>query len=439
MKARKLFLSVFALSAAVVTFTASTYAWFRIGSTAYVNNLEFKVISGLGFKVSIDGTNSAFFTETLESKQIAAAILHKYNPDKYVIYKNKLFLKTEVTVDGVEKYNYRLLELDEMSKIILDEIKLDLATTMKVEGDSIKGDCWTLYNEYGEEIEDKSKYLEFDIYFKTESDLSSSDKHFGVYLSDDATYNPYGSNRTDSEGRPYSEPMPFKTKLESTPQQVKLLNSLSYLDSNYTVQKLEAKDKINVNIANAIRIAKKDNGQITVSPKNSRAGELEFDLDNNNSVNLDKDYVLPTTDDREIMEAGTDTSAKIYEIAGEDNLGSYATDYSGDDDELNRLYNSNYSAMWTYYESLGAKTDDVNPLSYDKLAAILDDGSGNGDIITKLTENQKITRLDSGLRAHKVTFRFWLEGYDADYFAGVSGLKTIKCNLAFKSDSKDNN
>ena len=89
MKARKLFLSVFALSAAVVTFTASTYAWFRIGSTAYVNNLEFKVISGLGFKVSIDGTNSAFFTETLESKQIAAAILHKYNPDKYVIYKNK--------------------------------------------------------------------------------------------------------------------------------------------------------------------------------------------------------------------------------------------------------------------------------------------------------------------------------------------------------------
>lgn len=439
MKARKLFLSVFALSAAAVTFTATTYAWFRIGSSAYVNNLEFKVISGLGFKVAIDGTNSAFFTETLESKQITSAILHKYNPDKYIIYKNRLFLKTTVTVDGVEKYNFRELDYEEMNRIILDEIKLDLATTMKVEEDgSIKGDCWTLYNEFGEEIEDNSKYLEFDLYFKTESDLSSSDKHFGIYVSDDEKYNPYGNNRVDANGKPFEEDMPFKTNITSSVQKVKLVNSLSYLDSNYEEQKLEAKDKINVNIANAIRFAKKDNGQITVSPKNSRAGDLEFDLDDNNSFTVDKDYVIPTIDDREVQTEGIDTSAKIYEIAGADNLGSYATNYSGEDDELNRLYNSNYSAMWTYYNSLGAKSDDVEPLNYDKLMEMMDDGSGKGDIITKLTENQKVAKLDSGLRAHKVTFRFWLEGYDADYFMGVSGLQGFKCNLAFKSDSKDN-
>ena len=98
----------------------------------------------------------------------------------------------------------------------------------------------------------------------------------------------------------------------------------------------------------------------------------------------------------------------------------------------NRLYNSNYNAMWTYYQSLGAGSDDVKLLNYVKLKELYDDGI----IYNTLADTQKVTKLDSGLKAHKVTFRFWLEGYDADYFAGVSGLETMKCNLSFKVNSR---
>ena len=88
--------------------------------------------------------------------------------------------------------------------------------------------------------------------------------------------------------------------------------------------------------------------------------------------------------------------------------------------------------MWTYYESLGAKSDDVNPLDYDKLMKLYEEGI----IYNELSDEYKLTRLDSGLRAHRITFRIWLEGYDADYIAGISGLDTLKCNLSFKVNSK---
>ena len=95
--------------------------------------------------------------------------------------------------------------------------------------------------------------------------------------------------------------------------------------------------------------------------------------------------------------------------------------------------------MWTYYESLGAKSDDVNPLNYEDLMELYNgdsEGKKEKKIYNSLSDEYKLTRLDSGLRAHKITFRIWLEGYDADYFAGVSGLDNIKCNLSFKVNSK---
>ena len=106
MKARKLFLGAFAVGAVALTLTTTTYAWFRIGSNAYINNLEFKVISGLGFKVAVDGTNSAFFTDTLTSGQMASAILHKHDPQKYIIYKDQLFEKTKI---NDTQYKYKLI------------------------------------------------------------------------------------------------------------------------------------------------------------------------------------------------------------------------------------------------------------------------------------------------------------------------------------------
>ena len=225
------------------------------------------------------------------------------------------------------------------------------------------------------------------------------------------------------------------TKIISNSQEVKLYNTLSYLTPNYEKVNLGAKDTVNVNISNAIRFSKKDNGEITVTRKpDSDSGKdpkkLDYELDDEKSFTTSN--VLDIADDRVVMYEGTDTQARIYEIANEGNLGSYATTYNGDDQELNRLYNSDYNAMWTYYQSLGAGSDDVKPLNYEALKSLYDDGI----IYNTLADTQKVTKLDSGLKAHKVTFRFWLEGYDADYFAGVSGLESMKCNLSFKVNSR---
>lgn len=433
MKARKLFLGAFAVGAVALTLTTTTYAWFRIGSNAYINNLEFKVISGLGFKVAVDGTNSAFFTDTLTSGQMASAILHKHDPQKYIIYKDQLFEKTKI---NDTQYKYKLIEDAEKNQLIKELIKLDLATTMKVnEDDTITCDGFSLYNEYGDPITDNSKYLEFDLYFKTDSDESTDNQHFGIYLSDDTTYNPYGDSKKEEDGvTSYSEEM-NPTKIISNSQKVKLYNTLSYLTPDYEEVNLKAKDKVDVNISNAIRFSKKDNGEITVTRKpESGSGKdpkkMDYTLDNDNSFTTSD--MLDIADNRPVMYEEVDTQARIYEIANEDNLGSYATTYNGDDQELNRLYNSDYNAMWTYYQSLGAGSNDVKLLNYDKLKELYDDGI----IYNTLADTQKVTKLDSGLKAHKVTFRFWLEGYDADYFAGVSGLETMKCNLSFKVNSR---
>lgn len=435
MRLRKVLLSAFAVCAVAVTATTTTYAWFRIGSNAYVNNLDFKVISGLGFKVAVDGTNSAFFTDTLTGSQMTSAILQKYNPDKYVIYKNQLFEKTQISDTET---NYRLLDDDEKFELVKESIKLDLATTMKVDGNNIDCDGFTLYNEYGDLITDNTKYLEFDLYFKTDSDLSSDNQHFGIYLTDDTTYNPYGDSKKEADGETnYTESME-PTAIKSKLQDVKLINTMSYLNKDNEVVNLKAKDKIKVNIANAVRISKKDNGIITVTPKPTSEGakdpaKLDYELDDNKSFTIPSSAILDSANLKEAtIDDSTDPQARIYEISNEDNLGSYATTYDGDDDNLKRLYDSNYNAMWTYYNSLGAGSDDVNPLDYEALKAYYD-----SDIIRNtLSDQHKIVRLDSGLKAHRVTFRFWLEGYDADYFVGVSGIESLKCNLSFKVNSK---
>ena len=450
MKTRKLILSIFACGAVALTFSTTTYAWFRIGSSGYVNNLDFKVISGLGFKIAADGSDSSYYSDNLDSKLIKSAIVRGYNPDKYVFYKNSLYEYTpsyeNKSIDGeIQKVlveeKFRLISEEEMDTIIKN-IKLDLATTMVNSKDdngnpAIKSDGFTLYNEYGDEITDHSKYLEFDLYFKADSDLATDNQHFGIYLSDDKTYNPYGDTRKGADGKLYEEEM-IPTQITSAAQSIKLVNKLTYMNNNYEVVNLKAKDEISVSTANAMRFSVKDNGEITVTPKseNKSANTYKYDEGSNDTFTItrgmNEEYLTSILPDLTVtVGSKTNTQARIYEIANEGNLGSYATNYSGEDEELNRLYNSDYSAMYSYYNNLGAASDDVKPLDYETLNKMYEDGY----IYKSFKDSQIMTILDSGLKAHKITFKFWLEGYDADYFAGVSGLESLKCNLAFKVNS----
>lgn len=129
-----------------------------------------------------------------------------------------------------------------------------------------------------------------------------------------------------------------------------------------------------------------------------------------------------------VVDTTNETPAIIYEPTNEHDLGSYATDYSGNDAELNKLYNAKYNAMYTYYNNIRENAQLGNKLlSYED----------KPDTVRELTEDTIITRVSAGSGINKLTFRFWLEGWDADCFDGLS--KSINVKLLFNSKRVYNN
>ena len=131
------------------------------------------------------------------------------------------------------------------------------------------------------------------------------------------------------------------------------------------------------------------------------------------------------------------SKATIYELTNEYDLGSYATDYDKENDirtevsdetkaELDRLYNSNYNAMYTYYNN----TQPYSPLT-SKLLAF----ENKPETIRTLTSDTVLTRVQSGSNSKLLTFRFWLEGWDADCFDGIT--ESINVNFSFGSKKMD--
>lgn len=111
---------------------------------------------------------------------------------------------------------------------------------------------------------------------------------------------------------------------------------------------------------------------------------------------------------------------QIVEMTDEYDLGSYATT-----DTTNELYDAEKNAMFTYYNHLrgeGALEKlevEQKPETIRSLTKV-----EGGDEVNQV----RVCRLE-GTRSRKVTFRFWLEGWDADCFNGIS--QSIKVQLSF--------
>jgi hypothetical protein len=126
--------------------------------------------------------------------------------------------------------------------------------------------------------------------------------------------------------------------------------------------------------------------------------------------------------------------AKLYELSDdrEYDLGSFATDYDSTTDtstrtqeeknELDKLYNSNYNAMYTYYNNI--KTEDKLD---NKLPHFDTDLPQTIRSLTKITESGGIINSEEVFATvtsgeiTKVAFRFWIEGWDGDCFDGLPG------------------
>ena len=389
MKIKKVLLGVAAAGLVGLTFSTTTYAWFRINSTAYVEDLEYSVITGLGFKVAVDGSNVKYYKNTLTTKDIESSILRSYNREKYVFIKDNLHEKTS---DG-----YRLMEQEEIEEIIKENIILNPLTSL----DGIE-----LKDQFGDKVEASSgRFLEFDMYFKTLSDLTKDNLKYGIHLTDDTTFVEDGSGVVK----------PMKpTSVNSILQPVKLANELKVWDLTSNEEKTyEAGSSINLNVKNAIRFSYENKGKYE------------------SSNNSDDDTEAPV--EMTLINGTPLTESKIYEITDSDDLGSYATDYNGDDSTLKKKYDYRYNAMYTYNQSLGGAT--IEPLSYNLISELYD----SKKIVTDFNEDYVCAKVESGIEANLVTFRFWIEGYDADYIAGIPSKATdIKVNLSFKVNDKLN-
>ncbi len=124
----------------------------------------------------------------------------------------------------------------------------------------------------------------------------------------------------------------------------------------------------------------------------------------------------------------------ILELTDENDLGSYATnisDYTNKDHELfddTLMYDARYdatkNAMFTYYNYWDNK---LTAIDYKKIP----------NTYTSLTnlegKNQvKVCTLKVGDVAEKVTFKLWLEGWDADSIQGIAESILVQLSFAQK-------
>ena len=355
---RKLMLSIIAFVSVLTCFSISTYAWFQVNSKAKVDGFVFNATGGLGFLISIDGKN---YSNDITSEQMKMAMLVGYDSERYQIDNNKLLDKSEG----------KILSTLEINELVSKSLLLSPVT-------SKNGEDFT--NLAGTSIPKSSgKYVEFSLYFRATSQNADDNLEYDIYLC---------GEDLDQFVNPELDKKIPKTNIKSEKDTVGLLTDMTIYDP-----------------VDGVKVLGPDKDLKTIDVYSSNATRLSIKEESNKE-------------------------AIIYEITNEFDLGSYATTYdsnvdtTNDDEtkkELDRLYNSSYNAMYSYYNNLRPYSK-LEPINYE---------DGLPKTVRDLTDEHIFTSVKSGGPAKKVTFRFWLEGWDADCFDGLS--KSINVRLLFNS------
>ena len=101
------------------------------------------------------------------------------------------------------------------------------------------------------------------------------------------------------------------------------------------------------------------------------------------------------------------------------------------------LYDCNSNAQYTYYNNLRNYAKQT-PMEYSSLQSfnvinhLITNAENKDENSEYYQKRQYFTTIKSGDKPHKLTFRFWLEGWDADCFEGISS--SIRVNLSIGSD-----
>ena len=413
---RKIFISVITLVLLITVFTTSTYAWFRVNSSSYISGFNFEVMSGEGFLIS---TYDGNFRQELDALSLKQAMIKKYDNNNYYNY-----------IDGsvIKKDTGMALTENEIDSILKETILLSPVTSRDgvVITDMYKG-----VNE-----PTSGKFIEFDLYFKQVSEYASDNLIYNIFLYLGDTY------VDDLEG--YTM---VSSSLKSAPTDVTLAADMTLQDGTV----LKAGDKVTVSSANAMRLSISEktlkpvvepedpegDGDDPVGPVIPDEGEEGEDnndnlenpvepVDETDGEGGDDEPVDPEAPEDEEVDENPyeELNPIIYEFYNSLDNGSYATSYDGDDDNLNWLYNSKTNAMFTYYNN--QKAVGIEPLPFEELPQNVI----RYDINSKEVREDVFTTVRSGAGYKLVTFRLWIEGWDADCFDGL--FESINVKLSFK-------
>ena len=322
---RKLFLSIIASFALLITATSTTYAWFARNVDTWADEFDVEIENIEGLLISIDGQR---FQSSIQVDGIKKAIVAK-----------KLGLDVnsdELTVDRVDA---------EFKKIYFSSVTTkDLNEFQTIDPGVITDDGY-----YGMKDASIWHYLEFDLYFRIDSskDVATTEQILTFA-------NSFG-------GRP--------SYISSIPQAVTVSNKLNAGGVIY-----ESGESIAVNPKDAMRIGVKVHDETL------------------NDVVYEPNYCLG--------------SVAIEGILDDTNLTE--TDHVKYDPERN--------AMLTYFNN--SNRGNLKPIAFDDREFFINtekDFDGT-KVLGRFIPNEDNTKYSD---VH-ITVYIWLEGYDADYFVGIS-------------------
>ncbi len=443
MNLRKLILGVSAIGMLSLTLTTSTYAWFKISSEAKVEGFDFEVIGGKGFMVSIDGGT---YTNDLKTEQIQKAIAVAYGSGRYEIgyetdqdgkiTESDVLYAISYDLSGNKKKT-KVTNVEATVEKLIREVELLPVTTKN----GIK--FTDLYN--SSVSVSSGRFLEFSVYFKSTSNNEKDNLKYDIYLD--------GYGGLDNDGNKIL-PTKFTSSITNVPLNSGMNTFEYYEDEGVTKKRLKnysAGEKINVYSSNAARISAvtsdlvhhNEHWKLTADEKfiegkkyyiSTINGYEEATVLVDDDVDENTYYEYQAAYDEYVADENT---SLIYEINDTENintnLGSYATNY----DEVTTDYTNDYfeysskcNAMFTYYNNL-KRSAQISPLDYEALPKTIKSLPTDSSDKIKSSDYSPITTVSSGEDAKYVTFRFWLEGWDADCFDGLT--KSISVRLALGS------
>ena len=401
----------------LASFVTTTFAFVTLNTEATVSGFTFNITDQKGLLLSVDGDT---FYQDIDSDLIKATILKNQN---YGLDPNVVNYKTnfsQISFEGItlggkaqatdpltagiysEEYEYKIGNY-------IVPIKDKKATFVK---DS-------LYKYSSQDLDDIDASTDPQYTAEYKAKMRENDNFYGhaykeAGWQDYVFFDLWAMVADDTQsGKDFDLKFSSRTEITGKEEKVTLLNNMTttgaenhpegtgsrtdgraYVNGQYVAQ-----DTIKVNPADAMRL-----GVVTL--------DNSINAQNIGENNGERDTNV------------TDFKVNVFEV--NKGLGSYAVAGENTDDTRNPAKN----AMYTYYNSLF-------PLS--PFTKGVDD---NGQLNTKSTYTDTVlgtftyNNTTKGYNVVKLSVMVWLEGWDADYFAGIKDA-TVAVKLGFEIVEKN--